>query len=263
MKLAVPTRMKLPWLLLALPLCALFTSTSSTAASNDQQLQKSVAAYMLAFGKLPDSELPATETRSIAALIEEHRQSLKTNVEALRRTIVKSYVDALGRTPTEAETVEAAKQPAIYAEILAARLKALGGNPAEYQQMLNRAYRFVLRRDIYPTELPYWKNRDTVSFAIVVACLETWARRNQPGLMETSGEATVSVNCAFLSTQRVSQAVAIEAFTALGLPYKIDSEGANPSAFGRNIVTVGAHGAISAGNICFVAVGAPVLTGNN
>ena len=45
----------------------------------------------------------------------------------------------------------------------------------------------------HPEEIEYWKNHDTLSFVLLVGCVEDWARRNQPGLMVTAGTPTLIV----------------------------------------------------------------------
>jgi hypothetical protein len=140
---------------------------------------------------------------------------------------------------------------------MALHLKWLAEHPAEYEQVINHAYQFLIHRDVYSLELAYWKTHDTLPYSLLVACLESWARRNQPGLMVTSGTLMVSINSDYLTTARLSPAIALEARAAAGLPPMEDV--ANPAAFGRNIVAAGAAELVSSGHICFVAAGSPSL----
>ena len=137
-----------------------------------------------------------------------------------------------------------------YTELMQRHLAGLAGNPADYAAVIQRASQFLLRRDPYPSEVDYWKTRATLSYALLVACLENWDRRNQPGLMETSGEATVSVNSVFLIAVPLSSAVASEARVAVGLP---------APAAGHNLVASGADAVVTSGGMFFAAAGSADL----
>ena len=62
-------------------------------------------------------------------------------------------------------------------------------------------------------EIEYWKRQPALSYALLVGCIEDWARRNRPGLMATTGVASVSVNSAYLATIRLSPGVASPALS--------------------------------------------------
>lgn len=106
----------------------------------------------------------------------------------------------------------------LFAEQVAAQLATLTGDSEAYEQVLQRAYRHVVGRDVYAEEIAYWGNYPTLPYALLVGCIEDWARRNQPGLMNTAGTPTVSVNCDLLATTRLSPALAKRVATWLDLP---------------------------------------------
>jgi hypothetical protein len=78
--------------------------------------------------------------------------------------------------------------------------------------------------------------------------MEDWARRNQPGLMVTSGTPTISINCDYLATVRLSPKVAAEAREGAGLPPAGDG--------GTHVIAAGAGAIVSGGRIHFAMAGA-------
>ncbi len=91
------------------------------------------------------------------------------------------------------------------------------------------------------------------SFALLAACIDDWARRNQPGLTVTSGPAAVNVNSPYLATVRLSPALAAELRAASGF-----QRPAKP-ALGYHVVAPGAEAVESVGGIHFAAAGAADL----
>jgi hypothetical protein len=75
--------------------------------------------------------------------------------------------------------------------------------------------------------------------------------------MVTGGTATVSANCSYLTTVRLSPMIAAEVRAAAAL----DPSGsaAPDSASGHNLVAAGAAGIVTGGHVHFVAAGAPGL----
>jgi len=227
--------------------------------------ERIAVSFVLAQGRLPTPEERTAwadaGTRPVAELLARHRTGLAADA-ALRRAVAdRAARDAFGRVPTAEELAaagRAAPADATYGERVRAHLATLKDRAAEYEQVLHRAYRLVVRREAYAEELAYWARRDVVPFAFLVGCLDDWARRNQPGLMVTSGAPTVSVNCEFLVTARVSPAVAAEVRGVLGFaPLTYVEE--NPGARGRNLLGAGGAEIRTGGRIHFVAAGAPAL----
>jgi len=238
----------IPFLVL---LAAITLAPATAPAQPAEQTERIAASFMLALGRAPSAGETESWAKqgplSVADLIARLRTQLATDPAAKQAMVVKAGEDAFGRTPSGDEIARWSEGAHTYTELVQAQLAWLAGRPADYAQVLQRAYQFFLRRDPYPTEVSYWKSRPTLSYALLVACLENWARRNQPGLMETSGDATVSVNSGFLTTVRLSPAIAAEVRAAIGFP-------AAPAP-GHNLIAAGAKGIVSAGGIHFVAAG--------
>ncbi|HEY0943788.1 MAG TPA: hypothetical protein VGD81_00915 [Opitutaceae bacterium] len=225
------------------------------------QRERIAASFLLALGRPPSAdeigEWAKQEPVSVVDLIARHREQLHGDAAARRAAALRAAADALGRAPTEQEIVAASSAGATYTELMQRHVQRLRGQPSEYEQVIRGAYLLLVRRDAYPEEIEYWKQRETHSYALLVGCLDDWARRNQPGLMVTTGTPTVSVNCAFLNTVRLSPAIATEARAAAGLEPSGDA--ALASAAGHNLVAAGADGIVTGGRIHFVAAGRPEI----
>ncbi len=224
----------------------------SATGNRSQQAERVAASFLLALGRLPS----ATETAqwgavdaSVADLIAKHRQLLAADATVKCAVVAKAFADSFGRAATDEEiTKEAAVANATYTELMQHHVEWLGAHADSYEKILNRAYQLVIRRDVYPEEIEYWKKKDPQSFAVLVGCIDNWGRRNQPGLMVTAGPAAVSVNCVFLTTLRLSPAVAAEARAAAGLGPVADA------AAGTHLLAAGAEKIVSDGRIHFAAV---------
>ncbi len=229
-------------------------------AQSMAQEERIAASFVLALGRTPaPAELEPwakQDPLSIADLVARHRRQLEGDPEAARAVAGTASRDALGRAPGEGDTV-GSSEVSIYTDRMQRHLRWLADHPAEYEQVLNRAYRLVLGRDAYAIEIDYWKRQPVLSFALLAGCIDDWARRNQPGLMATAGVASVSVNSAYLATVRLSPAVAAEARRAAGLA----PAGGAPlaSALGRTVVAPGAAQVASVGGIHFAAAGSSRL----
>jgi hypothetical protein len=132
-------------------------------------------------------------------------------------------------------------------------LASLAANPAQYIEVIDRAYQLVIRRAGYPEEHAYWKGHGTLPYVLLVGAIENWALRNQPGLMVTTGTPSIAVNSRFLRTQRLPLPVANEIRTLIGLPVWTDVARLNNP--GNNVVAVGAGGIASVGGVHFMLTG--------
>lgn len=240
----------------------LVLSTLTAHGQAKDQPERIAASFVLAQGRMPTTDEIArwtqAEPRSLAELLVRQREQLQASPEAQRAVKVKAWQDAFGRTPGENEIAAAASnRGGTYTELMKLHLERLAAHPLEFEQVLHRVYRFLLQRDAYLLEVDYWKQQGVLPYALLVACVEDWARRNQPGLMVTTGIPTVSVNSRYLATVRLSPAVAVEARAATGLAPAGDSVRA--IAAGRNLVAAGAELITSSGGIHFVATGAADL----
>jgi hypothetical protein len=230
-------------------LVAALALTSGSAASVPTVQQERVAAsFILALGRAPtldEASHWAGADASVSDLIARHRQQLASDAAAQRTVARKALADSFGRAPGVEDAGTSAK--GTYTELMQENVRWLAANPDEYAKVLNRAYQLVIRRDMYPEELEYWKKKDVQSFAVLVGCIDNWGRRNQPGLMVTAGPAALSINSVYLTTVRLSPAVAVEARIAAGLAAPVDA------AAGTHVLAAGAEKIISDGRIHFAA----------
>ena len=229
-------------------------------AQSAQIEERIAASFVLALGRTPTAaeveQWAKDGPRTVAGLFSRHRVALRTDAAAGRDVAVKAGQDAFGRDPSGDE-LRGLSDGEVYAEIVQRHIQRLAGDPAEYERVVHRAYRLHLQRDAYAVELDYWKARPTTSFVLLAACVENWARRNQPGLMATSGVPSVSVNSPYLAAVRLSPAVAAEARAAAGFPPPGDAGLAD--ALGRHVVAPGAGTIASVGGIHFAAAGGTTL----
>lgn len=209
------------------------------------------AAYMIALGRGPEAaELKTAATGasvSVKSELARLQGQLERDAALQRRVATQAFADAFGRAPTDADLAAAGK--GTYTDLLKRHVDFLKNHPGEYANVLNRAYQFVIRRDVYPEEIEYWKKHDVLSYALLVGCVDNWGRRNQPGLMVTAGTPAISINCSYITAIRLSPAVAAEARTAAGLAPVTDA------ASGHHIVAPAAGKIVSDGRIHFLLSG--------
>jgi hypothetical protein len=233
-------------------------SASAEAAGTTERI---AASYVLAFGRAPTkAEVSSGETSdslSISDLIANHRQRLQRDAALKRETAMKAFKDAYGRTPSESELASSIGVDGTYTDLMKHHIEHLAKDPAEYEKVMERAYRLVIRRGVYPGEVGYWKSRDTLPYVLLVGCIEDWGRRNAPGLMATTGTPTVSVNSNYLTTVRLAPSLVTEARAAAGL--MVEGTPDFNSASGRNLVAAGAAKLVTGGRIAFVASGSANL----
>jgi hypothetical protein len=240
---------------------ALTCSLATASVPTSVHTERTQAASLIALGRTAQATPTPTEQQtsgaSIADLVAHHRQRLQSD-EALRReTVVKAYVDAFGREPTASELTAGMKTPQTYTELMKAHIKTLAENPSDYEQLLERAYQRVIRRKVYPEEIAYWRQRDTLPYVLLVGCVENWGYRNAPGLMGTTGVPTVSVNSRYLSAVVLTPALAVEARQAAGLLPTGDAGLAIAS--GRNLIAAGGADIVTSGRMHLVVAGADNL----
>ena len=219
-------------------LAVLLTTTLSVSASTSEVAR---AASLMVLG---NASTTIEGADSLASALEQAKQTLTTPAVAAA-VAAKAEADAFGGADVGAPTSSAQT----YAARVADHVTWLSKHPEAYAKVLQQAYRFVINRDVYEEEIAYWSEQPaTLSYVMLVACIEDWARRNQPGLMVTAGKPTVSVNCEFLATARLTPADAAVARDFIGL-----GEPASPEL---RVIAPGAATLRSGGGIHFVAVGA-------
>jgi hypothetical protein len=224
------------------------------------QNDRAAAAFVLARGRVPTAAeieaWSAAATSPFSELLARHRQQLSEAGTVRRAVTAKAGLDAFG-TETDLERAGSQATAVTYVEQMRQHLRWLSDRPDDYARVVQRAYRAVLRRDAYAPELAYWAKRPVLSFALLAACIDDWARRNQPGLTVTSGPAAVNVNSAYLATVRLSPADAAGLRAAAGFARPRGSA----AALDRHVVAPGAEEVASVGGVHFVAAGAPGLRG--
>jgi hypothetical protein len=238
---------------LSLVVCAALVFLGAVvSAAPDVQQERLDAASLLALGRAPSAaeRQACGAPASVAELIARQREQLRGDAAAQRAVVVRAWRDAFGREPGQSENAAAL---GTYAELVQRHLQWLASHPADYRQVVDRAYRLTVGREAFPMEQDYWRDRATLSFAMLVGCVDSWARRNAPGLMATTGTPSVSINCRYLVTLRLSPAVAAETRLATGLA-PADAP-ALALACGRNLIAPGAGAITSIGGIHFVAAG--------
>lgn len=244
--------------LVALAVAVTYPPVAARAQSSPQE-ERIAASFVLSLGRTATpaeiSQWTTQDPRSARELIARHRRQIEADPAAQRAVIAKARHDAVG--PGSRGNPEQVGSGVIYTELVQRHLQWLAQHPAEYEQVMHRAYRLLLERDAYSVEIDYWRRQPALSFALLVGCIEDWARRSQPGLTATTGTAAVSINSAYLATVRLSPGVAAEARAAAGLVPAGDSNLA--VAAGRVVVAPGADGIVSVGGIYFAAAGADSL----
>ncbi len=234
---------------------ALLFSPLNSLAETPALPERAEAAFVLTLGRSPTaaeaSGWTGTEKLSLGDLVASQRDRLRADADAQRAVFVRAWSDAFGRPPAATEKPAG---DATYAEQMQLLVKRLAERPDEYREVLDRAYRRVLGRAPFAEEHAYWKAYPTLSYTLLVGCLENWARRNAPGLMATTGTPAICVNSDHLRTLRLSPAVAAEARAVVGLPPA--GERALSPARGCNVIAPGAAEVVSVGGVHFTAFGA-------
>jgi hypothetical protein len=242
----------------ALLVPALVAETRAGAQDTQGRLppdDRVAASFVLARGRVPTAAEAAAWSAVAASpfsdLLARHRQELAANAGERRAVSDKADLDVFGEQPGPGQ-VGPSDASDTYFGLVAAHLRRLADHPEQYAEVVQRAYRFVLRRDAYPQELEYWKRYSTKPFVLLAACIDDWARRNQPGLTVTSGPAAANVNSRLLVAVRLSPAAAAEVRAAAGFARPRGSA----AALGRHVIAPGAEDVASVGGVHFVATGA-------
>ena len=225
-------------------------------AGQPAQDERVAASFVLARGRVPaPAEIDAWAASAASAfseLMARHTQQLGADPAERQSVAVKAGLHAFGVGPDRVPA-GAPAAAGTYLESMRRHLEWLGSHPDGYAEVVQRAYRLVLRREAYAAELEYWARQPVLPFALLAACIDDWARRNQPGLTVTSGPAAVNINSPYLVTVRLSPALAEEVRAAAGF-----ERPRNP-ALGYHVVAPGAGRVASVGGIHFVAAGAAGL----
>lgn len=189
--------------------------TALSASSPAQNRERSIVAHAIAFGRVPVAPTEIDATVPLSATVENHRAALERDVAARAGVARAAWLDAFGCEPSESELRGESTLALTYAARMQRHLARLATEPAEYRETIRRAYARVVQRDAYPEELDYWRPHGALPFVALAACVEDWARRNQPGLMATTGTPTVPARSRFVTIVPLSPETAAEARTLL------------------------------------------------
>jgi len=226
--------------------------TTVLTAQPDLAPQRADAAWALARGTLPATPAATTaDAAGFAECLDAQRTQLLADAPAAQTVARRAWLHAFG--PTREFAATAATNCVTYTEWMTAHLTWLAAHPDARQATIHQAYRHVIGRPAFEIEITYWNQRPPLPYALLVACIDDWALRNQPGLMVTTGLPCVSVNNPHLKTLQLAPAVAAEVQSALVPMTK--NEAARAIARGERVLAPGAAGLISVGNIPFLAVG--------
>ena len=235
-------------------LVVLVLPLGSALAQSTEQAERVAASFVLALGRVPTAaEAEQWGKPGRLSLAELVARLTPSEAGARRALAARSFVDAFGLPPAGDEPALSAGGEGNYTAGMKQHIQWLAEHPGDYALVIDRAYQAVMQRRAYAEELEYWKAQPTLSFVLLNACIENWARRNAPGLMATSGVATASVNSRWLSAVRLSPALAAEARVVAGSPPGGNADQA--AAVGRNLIAAGGGAVVSAGGINFVAAG--------
>ncbi|MDQ7949044.1 MAG: hypothetical protein REI78_16330 [Pedobacter sp.] len=231
-----------------------FTAFAPVAqAQNNERIQ---ASYLLAFGRLPNSgELSywnGQGQKSVQQLIDNHKSYIKGNMGTVGKdVIIKSYVDALGYRPSQAEINYHTQFGRTYAEMMNNHLIYVKGQPAEYEKVIKRSYQTVLGRQPNAGELAYWKGQGTFSYMVLVNCHQDWKNRNAQGQSQATN---ISTSAPLLATASVSSGVLNESKTAYN---SLVSPGGGSiiAAGGGNVIAPGGANVIAPGGANIIAAG--------
>lgn len=188
---------------------------SLRATPSEEQLERTTAAHLIAFGRAPTAI--AAPTSTLAEQVAQQRTELKSDASLRERTARAAWRDAWGEEPSRESLRQETATAHTYAERLQRHLARQADSPNETRAMIHRAYRLAVHREAYDEEFAYWQPHGPLTFVALVACLEDWARRNQPGLMVTAGAPTVPVRSKFVRLLPLSPAIAAEMRAALSL----------------------------------------------
>ncbi len=202
--------------------------------------EETQAAYIIALGRVATAQEQA-QGGGLQATLDHLQDHLATTLDQRQAVAERAALFVYG--DASVATNQLAAPDPFFASSVSAHLADLAKNKSAYLAVLQRVYPHVVGRGIYAEEIEYWNAYPTLPYALLVGCVEDWARRNQPGLMNTAGTPTVSVNCELLETVRLSPELATEVAAAMGLP---DS---------TTVLAAGGNSLKSSGDIRFLVVG--------
>lgn len=223
--------------------------TTAPAGSAEVPDESAVPVYMLVLGRRPSPAEAAGSGRGDAAeQVAALKQRLVNDPAEAAAVARRASRDAMGR-PAHADEIAAVRdRPQTYSELMQGHVAVLAARPDEHVEMIRRAYPLVVGRTAYPEEIEYWRKGGPLPFVLVVACLDNWARRNQPGLMVTGGVPTVARHCSYLETARVRSSSVTTLRAAVSLEAAAVASGGVLAAGGSRLQTDGGMALVAVGN---------------
>ena len=125
-------------------------------AGQPAQDERVAASFVLARGRVPApaeaDAWAASATSPFTDLMARHEQQLGADQSARKAVALKAGVDAFGVGPDRVPA-GAPAAAGTYLQLMRRHLEWLGAHPDGYAQIVQRAYRLVLRREAYSPEL--------------------------------------------------------------------------------------------------------------
>jgi hypothetical protein len=206
------------------------------------------AGYLLVFGELPNQTLAAHRIQSLPDVVERYKHALAADRQEVAAIAARAERDVFG--PGAASVAAPNGAIETYVECVRRNLQLLAHSPQRYEAAIRAAYPVVIHRDAYPEEIAYWRKHGVVPYYLLLAAIENWARRNQPGLMVTGGTPTISINSSYLVTVQIAPAEAPQVWRiATG-----SAEAMSAAARGA-VLAPGGDGIETNGGMYFVAAG--------
>jgi hypothetical protein len=240
---------------------ALLMLISTFSFAQDEQEQRIRTSYLMAFGRDASSGevtyWKGQGNRSVGDLYNNHKAYIKSDNTTRRQAIIKSYVDALGYNPSEAEITYHSQFNRTYTEMMQQHMNYVSQNASEYDKVIRRSYKAVFNRTPNDGELAYWKGQAKCSYFILVSYHESYKRANQT-TAASGGNKINFANVPFAVSLSVSNLVAKEAagIIAAGGGNVIGQNGATMvAAGGGNMVAAGGGNMVAAGGGNMVAAG--------
>lgn len=238
--------------------CVFGLMASLTSGAPAEAWERAEAARVVVLGELagptgPGASVNEATAETVAREVGNLRGKLAADAGLRRQVVMRAFKDAHGRAPTDQELAEALASNGTYMQTLTIQHERLKTRADDYREVLERAYQAVVFRAPFERELAYWAEREALPYVLLVASLDHWARRNQPGLMATSGIPLVSATGEYVRALTLSPRIANEVRDALGLPLMGADDGR--AAYGRNLIGPGGDVVVTDGHQHLLVVG--------
>ena len=155
-------------------------SSYCVKGQDDEKTQRIKASYILAFGQLPSAAevnnwYPQSYSNSMAALMAQHKAFIKSGGYK-KEAIINAYKDAYGLTlkETDGEYIAYSYYNWTYTDVMNNIVGWFKNHPADYEKVINNAFKYVYNRKPSTLEMDKWKNNSQkYSYAMMVGYLQT------------------------------------------------------------------------------------------